>query len=397
MSRARRAVVIASLAAVAIAGSSVAADAKKRGKPPRVTAMSRNLYLGSDLTAALVAPNLVEASEAAGQIWRNIQETNFIARAKPLAQEIADANADAVGLQEVAIVRRDTTGEADGTATPATEVVYDFLHQLRSELRERGVNYRVASLQTEGDLELPLDFVDDGTPNGVAYDGRLTIRDVILIKDSKRLKFSRERSANYDAAFPVDVPPAGAGPEDLEILRGYNAVNAVKKQASGRKGGRYGERRKRALGKAKFRFVNTHLEAISAFHRAEQASELLASGALDHTKQTILVGDLNSDPDDPDVQGPPLSPTPTADAAAYDTIADAGFVDVGVAVNTCCHAGDLLNPPAAFSSRIDHVLVSPARTRIRGGLVGDDPAMRTPTGLWPSDHGGVFSRLRLKR
>ena len=397
MSRAVRAVAIATLAAVATAGSPVAAEAKKRGKPPRVTAMTRNLYLGSDLTAALVAPNLVEASEAAGQIWRNIQETNFIARAKPLAQEIVDANADAVGLQEVVLVRRDTRGEADGTATPATEVVYDFLHQLRSELRERGVGYRVASLQTEGDLELPLDFVDDGTPNGVAYDGRLTIRDVILIKDSKRLKFSRERSANYDAAFPVDVPPAGAGPEDLEILRGYNAVKVVKKQASGRKGGGYGERRKRA-GKAKFRFVNTHLEAISAFYRAEQASELLASGALDHPKQTVLVGDLNSDPDDPDVQGPPLSPTPTADAAAYDAIADAGFVDVGVTVNTCCHAGDLLDPPPApFSSRIDHVLVSPARTRIRAGLVGDDPAMRTPTGLWPSDHGGVFSRLKLKR
>jgi hypothetical protein len=30
-------------------------------------------------------------------------------------------------------------------------------------------------------------------------------------------------------------------------------------------------------------------------------------------------------------------------------------------------------------------------------VTGDDAGQRTPAGLWPSDHGGVVSRLRLRR
>jgi hypothetical protein len=30
-------------------------------------------------------------------------------------------------------------------------------------------------------------------------------------------------------------------------------------------------------------------------------------------------------------------------------------------------------------------------------LTGDDPSERTPSGLWPSDHGGVVSRLELRK
>jgi endonuclease/exonuclease/phosphatase family metal-dependent hydrolase len=323
-------------------------------------------------------------------IWRNAQETNFIARAKPLADEIQDTNVDVVGLQEVALWRRDTTGEADGSETPAAEVVYDFLAQLRAELRERGLEYRVASTQNEADLEVPLDFDNDGAPDLPAYDGRLTIRDVILVKDSKRLKTSNEKSQNYGIALPVDVAPAGPGPEDISVLRGYNSVDVVKR---GRK------TKKRRPAKTKFRFVNTHLEAFSAQVRALQAATLAGLDALEHPKATILVGDLNSDPDDPTIQGPPFSPTPTANALAYEHIAGAGFADVGVTVDTCCHDADLLNPTASFGplQRIDHILVRPSLTRLGGGLVGADLGKRTPTGLWPSDHGGVFSTLKPKR
>jgi endonuclease/exonuclease/phosphatase family protein len=387
-----RTIVVVALAAITALALPVAAEAAKKKKPPNVTVMSRNIYLGSDLTGALLAPTQTEVFEEAGQIWRNMQETNFVARAKLLADEIIDANVDLVGVQEAALWRRDTLGAPDGTASPAREVVYDFVHQLRSELRERGVNYRVASTQNEADLELPLDFDDDGTPAGTAYDGRLTMRDVILAKDTKKLKTSNEQSENFGPALPVDVAPAGAGPEDLQVLRGYNSVEVVKKKGKKRKG-----KKGKKPGKAKFRFVNTHLEAFSAFFRNAQASELNVSGVLTSSKPVILVGDLNSDPDDPTVQGPPFSPVPTANAAAYNTIAGEGFVDVGVTVNTCCHADDLLNPTAAFDSRIDHILVKPSLTRLGGGLVGADASKRTPTGLWPSDHGGLFSTLKMPK
>jgi Endonuclease/Exonuclease/phosphatase family len=388
-----RTIVVVALAAITALALPVAAEAAKKKKPPNVTVMSRNIYLGSDLTGALLAPSQTEVFEEAGIIWRNMQETNFVARAKLLADEIVAANVDLVGLQEAALWRRDTLGAPDGTASPAREVVYDFVHQLRSELRERGVNYRVASTQNEADLEIPLDFDDDGTPAGTAYDGRLTMRDVILAKDTKKLKTSNEQSENFGPALPVDVAPAGPGPEDLQVLRGYNSVEVVKKKGKKRKG-----KKGKKPGKAKFRFVNTHLEAFSAFFRNAQASELNVSGVLTSSKPVILVGDLNSDPDDPTVQGPPFSPVPTANAAAYNTIADEGFVDVGVTVNTCCHDDDLLNPPpAAFSSRIDHILVKPGLTRLGGGLVGADADKRTPTGLWPSDHGGLFSTLKMPK
>jgi endonuclease/exonuclease/phosphatase family metal-dependent hydrolase len=386
-----RTIVVVGLAAIAAIALPVAAEAKKKSKPPKVTVMTRNIYLGSDLTGALLAPSQTEVFEEAGKIWRNVQETNFIARAKPLADEIQDANVDLVGLQEVALWRRDTLGAPDGPASPATEVVYDFLHQLQSELRVRGLDYRVASVQNEADFEIPLDFNDDGTPLGTAYDGRLTMRDVILVKDSKKLKTSNEQSENYGLALPVDVAPAGAGPEDIDVLRGYTAVDVVKKGKKGK-----GNKKR---GKAKFRFVNTHLEAFSAFFRNGQASELvISSGALDSSRPVILVGDLNSDPDDPSIQGPPFSPVPTPNAAAYNTIAGDGFADLGVSENTCCHDDDLLDPPpTVFGSRIDHVLAKPSLKRVGGGLVGADPAFRTPTGLWPSDHGGVFSTLKMPK
>jgi Endonuclease/Exonuclease/phosphatase family len=389
-----RTLVVVALAAITALALPVAAEAAKKKKPPNVTVMSRNIYLGSDLTGALLAPSPVEVNEAAGEIWRNMQETNFVARAKLLADEIVDANVDLVGLQEAALWRRDTLGAPDGPGSPATEVVYDFVHQLRSELRERGVNYRVASTQNEADLEIPLDFVDDGTPAGTVYDGRLTMRDVILAKDTKNLKTSNEQSENFGPALPVDVAPMGAGPEDISVLRGYNAVDVVKKKGKKKKG-----KKGKKPGKAKFRFVNTHLEAFSAFFRNAQASELNTSGALTSSQPVILVGDLNSDPDDPSVQGPPFSPPPgTANAAAYNTIADTGFVDRGVTVNTCCHSDDLLNPPpAAFDSRIDHILVKPGLQRLSGGLVGADADKRTPTGLWPSDHGGVFATFKMPK
>jgi hypothetical protein len=86
-----------------------------------------------------------------------------------------------------------------------------------------------------------------------------------------------------------------------------------------------------------------------------------------------------------------------AEAAAYNVIADAGFADRGVELNTCCFGESITDPPPAdFGSRIDHVL---ARGRVRelsSQLIGVDPDLRTNTDLWPSDHGGVVARLRLR-
>jgi endonuclease/exonuclease/phosphatase family metal-dependent hydrolase len=376
-------IALASIAAV-VAGAGFGATAAE-AKPEKVKVMSRNLYLGADLAPALLATNQVDLFEEAQKVVDAVRETNFTARSRKLADEIQAQKPDLIGLQEVALWRRGPVGTFDGPQTPATEVVDDFLDSLRNQLRNRGLQYRVAVVQTETDFEVPIDNVEDnalgngGNPSNLR-DARLTMRDAILVR--KGIKINSTDSANFNTRLPVDIAPDGAGPEDILAPRGWTAANV-----------KVGDRR--------FRFVNTHLEAFSAFIRKAQASELVASGGpVDSPLPVVLVGDLNSDPDDPTIVPSPPEPAPTGNAEAYNLVAGAGFVNRGVTVDTCCHDADLLNPTASFGplSRIDHILTdAPARVRGLGAtLIGDDPAFKTPTGLWPSDHGGVVSRLRVR-
>jgi len=369
--RTRSLVAVALAATIGIgAVASPAAAGTKPAKPAKVKVMSRNLYLGADLVPAIVAPTPAAARTAAGKIYKSVQDTNFIARAKLLAQEIENSNADLIGLQEVALWRRGQRGAADGPETPAEEVVYDFLDILQNELGKRGLAYDVVSLQQEADIELPTDIDGDGEAE---FDGRLTMRDVILAKEGVTTKNAQQ--ANYEAKLVV---PTQLG--QVEVLRGWNAVD-VKVAHRNRK-------------PTRFRFVNTHLESFFNVTRTQQAIELIgSSGAVDTNKPVILVGDLNSDPD----------AAASEDAAAYNVIVgqeeptDGGFADRGVEVNTCCFGSDLLDPPPAeFTSRIDHVLSRGDVTELDADLIGDDPALRTGTGLWPTDHGGVVAKLKVR-
>ena len=61
---------------------------------------------------------------------------------------------------------------------------------------------------------------------------------------------------------------------------------------------------------------------------------------------------------------------------------------------TCCQAGDLTNPVSQLYERIDIVFTrNIALATGQSILIGDTPAERTPSGLWPSDHAGVVPRL----
>ena len=107
-----------------------------------------------------------------------------------------------------------------------------------------------------------------------------------------------------------------------------------------------------------------------------------------------MVGDYNSAADG--------SQTPS-----YGMIRGAGFVDAWAQVNlgaagyTCCEAPDLRNAIPQLDQRLDLVWLRDALTgqtgRITGGvhiaIVGNNPADRTPSGLWPSDHAGVVATL----
>jgi endonuclease/exonuclease/phosphatase family metal-dependent hydrolase len=140
----------------------------------------------------------------------------------------------------------------------------------------------------------------------------------------------------------------------------------------------------------KFHFVDTHLESESVgTFREDQAAELVAPGGPASQPNTVLVGDLNSDPS---VQ--PGS-NPNADSisnVAFNRIAAAGFAGLTAPANTDGHAEILNNPnDNAFTKRIDWILTNSPSIRMKKSFVLNKFA----NGLWGSDHGGVLSVLKV--
>lgn len=348
------------VAAVAIAAQSVFAVPAQAGAggQPRVNVMTRNLYLGADLGPALAATTLPQFLAATSEVWRHVQEVSFDERAVVLAREIADAEPDLLGLQEVAIWR---TGQF-GSPAPATTVAYDFLDQLLKELDAAGAPYDVVVAQDEADLEAPV-----GAPYFI--DARLTQRDVILVKQGVDVALSNAQSANFVNNLSLPLPAIGTS---VVITRGWTSVDVVK-------------------GGKSFRFVNTHLEAFHPGIRVLQAQELLAGPVGTAPGSVVLLGDINSGPELPE----------PVNRLAYFVLVAGGLVDTWPILHpgdpgyTASLGDDLNEPPDAVEHRIDMVMLSGAVTPVKSKLYGDDLDNRTPGGLWPSDHLGHAALLQL--
>jgi len=397
------AILLSAIALLALA-IPAGADAKKKGKKggPKVTTMTRNVYLGADLSPAIGATSLQEAVNGAGEIYNELVSTNFPARAVPLAQEIKDSKADLVGLQEVALWRTQTPSDLgappSGVGAPATDVKYDFLGLLQQELKNVGAKYELVGVQEEFESELPANT--DGNeatgPLGAELDARLTMRDVILARKGSKVKTGKVAMEHYTNRFEADVAgitiPADRGWLSVEAklepcpgpgcVEGGNSASASAKKKG--KGGAF-----------KFRFVNTHLEAFGdPTIREAQAKELLA-GPLDTNKQVILVGDLNSGIERHNGFIQP------GDPLAFQALDTAGFKDNGaVKLNkpypqTCCYS-DMFDETQVFDHTVDHVLTRPGLKTKKAFVTGNDPSQR-PSDLWPSDHGGKVSTLQLKK
>ena len=351
--RAMRAV-FATLAVAMLAAPAAAMAAPS--KPAKV--MSRNLYLGADLTPAITAGSFPAFLAATSNIWSEVQATDFPARAKVLAAEIAQEEPHLIGLQEAAIWR---TGPAFNPA-PATTEVYNFIDLLLAELDALGKPYEVVEEQNEADLE---------APTGLGIDIRLTQRDAILKRaGSSEISVSDTDEAHFAQQLTITNPAIGL---TQQSTRGWVSADVT-------------------VNKRTFRFVNTHLEAFSTGHRALQALELVQGPATAGQPNVVLVGDINSSPTD---STPPSPPFPAGLPTARNVLIGlGGFTDTsGPAGPTCCHADNLPNPTANFTSRIDVVFTRPAATVGKVEVTGDDAANRTPAGLWPSDHGGVSAKI----
>ncbi len=363
--------VVAALSTVLVAACS---DAKQEFdpfmSPPLAKVMTYNVYLGADESPILTAAT-DQIPIVAAQVWATVQHTNFPERAGKLAELIAAANPDLVGLQEVVTFRVQSPGDAViGGTTPATTVRYDFLQTLLDSLTARGADYTAVANVTTSDVEVPVLTGADNLGNPTFDDVRLTDGDAILVKNG--VAYANVQGAKF--VHNLDVPLAG---QTVTIARGWGSVDAT-------------------IAGTTFRFINTHLLDYSADIQVLQAQELLA-GPAKTSLPVILVGDLNT--------------TPTGATPTYGLLADSGFADSWLQAwpnllgNTSGQASDLSNPPYALAARIDFVLSRDPGTlttrafaavehaEVHGAAASD----RTASGLWPSDHAGYDVVFQLRR
>jgi hypothetical protein len=370
---------VAAVIAALLVPSGGIAGAKSKGKIVKV--MTRNVYLGADLTPAINAQNAEQFSEANGKILRDVDTNRFDIRARGLAREIVRKGPDLVGLQEVALWRENENanlGPALGGPKTATAVHQngDFLALLMARLNQGKKRYRIVKVQREFDFEAPADYNDtegDGDPAVSAFmpdaemNGRLTMRDVLLAKVKAGVRTTNVKGGNFKTTYNPTISGVM-----ITVDRGWVAADAV------------------VRGSRKFRFVNTHLEAFGdPSIREAQAKELTRRGGPARGRlPVILVGDINSD--DNTVQGD--------DRKAYLHLKRKGFVDRATErPMSCCLNTSILTANngsvSDFDHHIDHVLTNRPRKikRISAAVTGRAPQ----NGYWDSDHAGVFSRLRI--
>jgi endonuclease/exonuclease/phosphatase family metal-dependent hydrolase len=334
-----------------LAGSAGVASAHGRHHAdPRVTVMTQNLYLGANLTP-LFGPTGADLVQQAAIAYAHVVQTDFPARAEAIADEIASARPDLVGLQEVALWR--TAPLSDPSQMTTT---YDFLQILLDALAADGHPYRVVAVNTNFSGMLPI---------GPATLASFTDRDAIIIRaDRPRLHVSNPRSGTYAAGVPVAINGS-----PITIPRGWSSVDV------------------RVHGLT-FRFANTHLEAYSDVIRGLQAGEL-ATTLSGSPHPVVLAGDLN------DLPGTGSVATLQAAGLRDGWIGAMGDVPGYTAGQT----DDLDNVPSTIDHTVDYVMVGRSIHPVRGSgdIVGEELADRTTSGLWPSDHAGVVLRLRLAR
>ena len=371
--------VIVSSPTSAQAADSGRGDAGERRAGEVVRVMTRNIFLGADLGPAFRSTTAAGFIAANGEIFNQVGATNMPVRSKGLAKEILRAEPDVVGLQEGALWR---TGPVDIDAAlnkqpVATKVYQDFIDLLLKRLNAKEKTYKVAYVTQEFDFEAPADT--DGNPQtgpifGADINGRLTMRDAILIRRGEGIKIRGARGNSFSDAnlFKVNV----AGVVEVEVLRGWQSLEVKVRNSPW------------------FRFTNVHLEAFDSREdrpsiRARQAQEL-----VDKTKTTripaITVGDFNSD-------YPGLVP---GDEQAFVVMRENGYVSRGTRDPMSCCIKDSYNlkeggSRADFDHRVDQILTpTPSLVkRLDSWVTG----RYRHNGYWDSDHAGVVSELLIRR
>jgi hypothetical protein len=337
-----------------------------------VKVMDWNIYIGTNVDTVLTASDPSEVPDIVAWAFELLLSTNFPERAQAIANQILIHRPALIGLQEVTLLRSQSPGDAIvGGIVPAEDVLINYLDVLLFALKLRGLNYKVAGMIQNADVEVPVP-----TDDPAVYDDiRVTDSDVILVRHD--VEISRVTAENYQVFLTVSLPPF-----NIDILRGYVAVDAK-------------------IGARTYRFVNTHLEPFVVDPiQIAQAQELLQT--LDNeTLPVIMVGDFNS-----------RAPS----GITYQMVTSRDYVDVWTQNRlipflrknkegyTSPHDADLRNQEIKLDQRIDFIFVRNNLPNlgwsnigpVYANVVGDQQIDRTiPSWLWPSDHAGVVARLKI--
>jgi endonuclease/exonuclease/phosphatase family metal-dependent hydrolase len=358
------------------------------GDPRTVTVMTRNIYLGGNINRPIQAAlgrtgraGVLALGHANHELREVVARTDFRTRSKLLAAEIEATRPDLIALQEVALWRHGPI-QLDNVGRPdATQVDYDFLAMLLADLANRGVRYEVVHVQQLSDVEAPAFTGNPYTGTaGSAADVRLTDRDVILVRSEAGLRIEASGGGQYQQRFEVQL-----GDTTFPFVRGYAWADV-------------------AVGSARVRFVNTHLESQSAQLARAQAEEMLMGPAGDPSLPTVIACDCNSNP----ASLAARYSVPIGSGAAYRLITHGhGYTDLWLqeegrdGPGNTARLDELVNDETAdFERRIDLVLarsVTPGQiVANRAEVTGDELSDRDPIStLWPSDHAGVVVELRI--
>lgn len=353
-----------------------------------LTVLSRNIYLGADVSVAL---ELIPDMPAAAQfMWEQVAQTDFSKRAPVLASELAREKPDVVAVQEA------TTWYCRSTLFGASTAVFDFTNQLLEATAVSGVKYVLA--EHDGREAFNPGYSIPVLPYLTTVRDPQTFQP-IFGTDEAACGFTIGDALLVRADLADDVTAVGVGdyaskyavvPVIFEIERGYTWVDLSLQQGT-------------------VRVVTTHLESVwdpgSPPVSAEQARELVKA-TKSWQMPLVVIGDFNSDPRDPRPLGSPnpglqpdvttgcpaQDPNPsatTADAtcSSYWTMVKAGFEDVGPdalnPANATWGSSALLAGPDTerldsdasnefgFTDRLDYIFVKNGVNVVDTQLIGD--------------------------
>lgn len=369
-----------------------------------IDVMTQNQYLGADLTPVIAAPDAAAFNRAVLDVIGQIADNDLPARARALAKLIAQREPELVGLQEVFAFICEDLPEHNGFGCSHPSIagaVNDHLALTEAALLDIGADYVVAATVQNINIQIPVDTDLDGDFNilvtivdrdVILAHGDLAYTQVLYSDFCVRPSADGGPGCNYEIVATAD--DAALGP--IVIERGWVGIDVT-------------------IDGKDYRFVNTHLEGkrpdgtdASSIVQALQAAELIQvlESSTPPGASLIVVGDINSSPDDPIIANPTmLSPFPQI-IPPYKQFVRSGYTDAWdlrpghQPGYTCCQLKDLSNMQSIHEERIDVIFSndvpsSVKKPRVLGSKVSD----KTPPaglGLWPSDHGSVAAELQFE-